>query len=76
MLPRVRIDYRNHPLYTIHDFYREYPKVWDAEILSISITKGTMRVRLYEIETGNLFRNNHDTSIEYIVPGQQLVLNF
>lgn len=66
-LPRVRVDLRNHPHYSTNEHHKFLAKIFDAEILMLNVNKGTMRVRVYDVDTGELVTGNFDMDMSYIV---------
>jgi len=66
-LPRVKVDLRNHPYYSTTEDRKFLAKIFDAEILMLNVNKGTMRVRLYDIDAKELVTGNFDMDMSYIV---------
>ena len=66
-LPRVKVDLVNHPYYSTTEHRKFLAKIFDAEILMLNVNKGTMRVRLYDIDTKEFVTGNFDMDMSYIV---------
>ena len=66
-LPRVQVDLRHHPYYSTVEHRKFLAKMFDAEILMLNVNKGTMRVRLYDINTNELVIGNFDLDMSYII---------
>lgn len=75
--PYVYLDYRNHPMYSTHDYYAHLCQIWRAEILMLNFSKGTMRVRLYELnDDPEPVVKNHDTTVEYVMENSSITVDF
>jgi len=72
--PRVKVDLRNHPYYSTIEHHKFLAKIFDAEILMLNVNKGTMRVRVYDVDTGEIVTGNFDMDMSYIIDDQITVL--
>jgi len=67
-LPKCKIDFRKHPYYTGHHMSEQLTtKILDCEVLSISFTTGSCRVRILDPDTKECIVKNCDTSTIYLV---------
>lgn len=70
MNPFVTLDYRNHPIYSKRNDMSDLLRLWKAEVLMFNFNTGTLRVRLYDINTNECVYKNHETSSNYILENE------
>jgi len=68
--PWVVLDLRNHPMYSTVEHYKFLCKRFDAELTMINTNKGSIRCRLYDIDSGKLVSKNFDCSVEWVEEGE------